>query len=165
MQSLRVVAREIEVRRASFHPDQICVRRVRQAPRDHRVDSAAYPEEAFRSAFAGAEGHISFIDVAGQQIGSERIGTRDDDARNAADVRSQPSRVERTNVLACRNEDLAAEMPALLLGGELILPVHARGTGGDHAFHEFEGIQRSAEAGLSVSNDGDKPVTAIVSFR
>ena len=70
-------------------------------------------------------GCVSFVHVAGQQRCSERIGARNDDARHAADVGSQPGCIERTNVLSGGNEDFAAEMPALLFGGELILPAPA----------------------------------------
>src|SRR4029453_18873474 len=100
-----------------FDPDQIGVWRVRQAARDHRIDSAADAEETFGGSFTGAEGGVSFVHVTGQQGGSERISARNDDARNAADVGSQPGRVERTNVLSGGNEDFAAKVPALLLGG------------------------------------------------
>src|SRR4029453_8807099 len=112
-----------------FDPDQIGVWRVRQAARDDRIDSAADAEETFGGAFTGAEGGVSFVHITGQQRGSERISARNDDARNAADVGSQPSRIERTDVLPRGNEDFAAEMPALLFGSELILPVHACSTG------------------------------------
>ena len=123
MQSFGVVPREVKVRGPGFDPDQIGVWRVGQAAGDHRIDSAANAEEAFGGAFTGAEGRVSFVHVAGQQRGSERIRARNDDARNAADVGSQPGCIERTNVLSGGNEDFAAEMPALLFGGELILPV------------------------------------------
>ena len=84
MQSFGVIAREVEVRRAGFHPDQIGVGSVGQTAGDHRIDSAANPEETFRGAFTGAEGRVSLIDVAGQQVGSECISASNDDARDAS---------------------------------------------------------------------------------
>ena len=52
----------------------------------------------------------------------------------------------------------AAEVSALLLGSELVFPVHACRTGLDHALHELEGVERAAETGLRVSDDGRQPV-------
>ena len=49
-------------------------------------------------------------------------------------------------------------MAALLLGGELVLEVHARGAGLDHRLHQLERVQRAAEAGLGVGDDRDEPV-------
>ncbi len=56
------------------------------------------------------------------------------------------------------DEDLAAEVAALLLARELILPVDAGGAGVDHALHELEGVERTTEAGLGVGDDRDHPV-------
>jgi hypothetical protein len=49
-------------------------------------------------------------------------------------------------------------MAALLLRGELVLPVHARRTRGDHALHELEGVEDAAEAGLGVGHYRRHPV-------
>ena len=71
-------------------------------------------------------------------------------------------------MLSGGNKHLAAKMPALLLRGELIFPVHAGGTGDDHLLHQLERIQRTSEAGLGVRHDRDdqlaRPV-AILSVR
>lgn len=56
------------------------------------------------------------------------------------------------------NQDLAAQVAALLFGSELVFPVNARGAGGDHGFHEFVGVQRATEAGFGVGDDRDQPV-------
>ena len=56
------------------------------------------------------------------------------------------------------DQHLAAEVAALLLRGELVLPVHARGAGLDHGLHQLVGVQRAAEAGLGVGHDRDQPV-------
>ena len=36
-------------------------------------------------------------------------------------------------------------------------------SGLDHLFHQLEGVERTAEAGLGVGNDGRKPVGAVLS--
>ena len=52
-----------------------------------------------------------------------------------------------------RDQHLAAHVAALLLAGELVLEVHARGAGFDHRLHQLEGVERAAEAGLGVGDD------------
>ena len=64
-------------------------------------------------------------------------------------------------MLRGRDEHLAAEVAALLLGGELVLEVHAGGAGLDHRLHQLEGVQRPAEAGLGVGDDRREPVGAV----
>ena len=63
-------------------------------------------------------------------------------------------------MLLGRDQDLAAEVAALLLRGELVLPVHAGGAGRDHRGHQLVGVERAAEAGLGVGHDRDQPVLA-----
>jgi hypothetical protein len=55
-------------------------------------------------------------------------------------------------------EHLAAQVAALLLAGELVLEVHARGAGLDHGLHQLVGVERAAEAGLGVGHDRREPV-------
>ncbi len=64
-------------------------------------------------------------------------------------------------MLAGGDQHLAAEVAALLLRGELVLPVHPRGTRGDHALHQFEGVEDASEAGLGVGHDGREPVRGL----
>ena len=68
-------------------------------------------------------------------------------------------------MLAGRDQHLAAEVPALLLRCQLVLPVHRGGAGGDHLLHQFEGVQRAAEAGLGISHDRHdqlaRPITVL----
>ena len=53
-------------------------------------------------------------------------------------------------------------MAALLHRGELIFEVHSGGAGADHRLHEFEGVEHTAEAGLSVSHDGREVVDVAI---
>ena len=61
-----------------------------------------------------------------------------------------------------RDEDLAAQVAALLLGRELVLEVHAGGARLDHGLHQLEGVERAAEAGLGVGDDRREPVDRVV---
>ncbi len=56
------------------------------------------------------------------------------------------------------DENLAAKVSTLLLGSELVLPVHAGSAGCDHRAHELVGVQWATKASLCVSNDGNQPV-------
>ncbi len=87
-----------------------------------------------------------------------RVGAGDDQRRHAGDVGGEPGRVERADVLAGRDQHLAAEVAALLLGGELVLPVHAGRAGGDHRGHQLVRVERATEAGLGVGDDRGQPV-------
>ena len=73
-------------------------------------------------------------------------------------VGRQPGRVQRLDVLAGRDEHLAAQVPALLLGRQLVFPVHAGRARGDHGLHQLEGVQHAAEPGLGVGHDRGQPV-------
>ena len=55
---------------------------------------------------------------------------------------------------------LAAEMAAFFLRAELVFEVHARRAGGDHRFHQFEDVERAAEAGFGVGDDRKIPMRA-----
>ena len=61
-------------------------------------------------------------------------------------------------------EHLSAQVAALLLGGELVLEVHARGPCLDERLHQLEGVQRAAEAGLGVREHGREPVGAVLTL-
>ena len=56
------------------------------------------------------------------------------------------------------NKHLATHVTALLFGSQLVLEVHAGGTGTQHPFHEFVDVQRAPEAGFGVSHDRDHPI-------
>ncbi len=68
-------------------------------------------------------------------------------------------------MLRRRDEHLPPEVAALLLAGELVLPVHPRRTGRDHRLHEFEGVERPAETRLGVGDDRGQPRARAVPAR
>ncbi len=56
-----------------------------------------------------------------------------------------------------RDQHLAAEMAALLFGGELVLVVDAGRACLDERLHDLEGVERAAEAGLGIGDDWREP--------
>jgi hypothetical protein len=92
---------------------------------------------------------------------AERVGARDENGRDAADVGGQPRCVEGTDEVLRGHEHLAAEVAALLLGAQLVLVVDAGGPSLDHRAHQLEGVERAAEAGLGVGEDRGEPVRAV----
>ena len=103
---------------------------------------------------------VAFIDVARQQ--TRRVGVGASDQHDVG-TSTRPRQGARplSVLMNClrRHEHLAAQVAALLLGGELVLEVHARGAGFDHRLHQLEGVERAAEAGLGVGDDRREPVT------
>ena len=134
------------------------MRRVGQAAGDRLVEAGVHAIETLIGAVAGAEIAVPGVDVRGEQVGGVRVGAGNDDRRDAEDVGGEPSRSQRANVLAGRDEHLATHVTALLLGCELILEVDAGGAGGDEALGELEHVERPAEARLAVGHDrGEAP--------
>ena len=84
--------------------------------------------------------------------------------RNSADVGGEPRRVEVADRRLGRDQHLAAEMAALLLGGELVLEMDAGGTRFDVRLHDLEAVQRSAEAGFGVGDDRHEPIAPGAAF-
>ena len=102
---------------------------------------------------AADERPIPLVDVRGEEVGAQRVGPRDQHGRDVQDVSGQASRHQRPDELAGGDQHLAAEVPALLLGRELIFEVHARCARLDHRGHQLEGVERAAETGLGVRDD------------
>ena len=84
--------------------------------------------------------------------------------RHVEHVGGEPRGDERADELARRHEHLAAEVAALLLGGELILEVDGRGAGLDVRLHDLERVERAAEARLGVGDDRREPVRLVVAL-
>ncbi len=59
---------------------------------------------------------------------------------------------------------LPPEMAALLLAGELVLEMNARGAGLDIGLHDLEAVERAAEAGLGIGDDRREPVALRAAF-
>ena len=117
-------------------------------------------EVALGRALAGDERVVALVDVAREERRAERVRARDEHRRDVADVGGQARGDERADELARRDEHLAAQVAALLLGGELVLEVDAGGARLDHRPHQLEGVERPAEAGLGVGDDRRQPVAA-----
>ena len=150
--------RFVQVGVSGLAPHQIRPRRVRQPARDRLVESRPHPEEALGRALAGHELVVPLVHVVRQQAGGVRVGARDEQGRNAGDVRRQARRDQLVDRLAGRREDLAPHVPALLERRQLILEVHAGGTRLDHRAHQLESVQHAAEAGFRVGHDRREPV-------
>ena len=84
--------------------------------------------------------------------------------RHVRDVGGQPARRQVGNRGPRWDEDFAAHVAALFLARELILEMHSGGAGFDHCFDQFEDIQRTAEAGFRISDDGQEPIDAGLAF-
>ena len=146
------------VGRRGLAPDEVRVRRVGEPARDRRVDPVADAEEALGRSLARAELAVELVDVARQERRGERVRAGDDQRRDVEHVGGEPGGDERPDELARRHEHLAAEVAALLLGGELVLEVDGRGAGLDVRLHDLERVQRAAEPGLGVGDDRREPV-------
>ncbi len=123
------------------------------------------PVEALGRALAGDELAVALVDVGGDQLGALGIGARHHDRGHAAHVGSEPRGVKVALMRRRRDQNLAAEVSALLLGCQLVLEVHAGRAGVDERLHDLEGVERPAEAGLRVGNDRREPVALGAAFR
>ena len=142
-----------EVGGRGLAPQHVGDRRVRRRPGDRRVDPLVDPVEALVGPLAGRERPVDLVDVGGEQRGGERVGAREEHGRHVEDVGGQPRRDQGPQELRGRDQDLAAEVPTLLLGRELVLEVDASRARLDHRAHHLEGVERPAEAGLRVGHD------------
>ena len=156
------LARLAEIGRRGLEPDQVAVRRIGERACDHGLEAVAHVEEALGRALAGDERGVGLVHVARQKPRRESVGAADHDCRDAADVGREPGGDERADVLGGRDEHLAAEVAAFLLGGELVLEVHAGRACLDERLHQLERVQRPAEAGLCVGDDRREPVGAVL---
>ena len=110
------------------------------------------PDKAFGGALAGNERASRSSTSVVISVAAWASVRATIEGRNAADVGGEPGG-DRVLIWAGRDQDLAAHVAALLLRGELVLEVDARGAGLDHRLHELEGVERAAEAGLGVGDD------------
>src|SRR5207249_2208463 len=98
---------------------------------DAGFDPVADLVEALGGALTGNKLPVPLVDVGSDQGCRLGVGARDDDGRGSGDVGGQAGRVQRADVLLAGDEDLAAEVAALLLRSELVLPVNAGRAGLD----------------------------------
>ena len=154
----------LDVGRRGLEPQQIGVGRVGEPARNRGEDPVVDAEESLGRALAGDEGAVCLVDVAGQQLRRQRVGAGNEQRRHVEDVGRQPRRDQRAHELRAGHEDLAPEMPALLLRRELILEVHRRGACLDERLHQLESVQRAAEPGFGVGDDRREPVDRVVAL-
>ncbi len=126
--------------------------------------SLAEAEEALRGALAGQPFAVALVDVGGDQLRALGVGTGDDQGRDPADVGGEAGRDEVADMRLGRDQNLAAEMAAFLLGGELVLEMDRRGARLDIGLHDLEAVQGPAEAGLGVGDDRHEPVALGAAF-
>ena len=151
-------ARLVEVGSPRLAPQDVGDRTVRLRTRDGRLDPVADAVEALLRPLAVGERAVAFVHVGGEERGGEGVGARHEDRRDVQDVGGQSRRGQRPEELRGRDQDLAAQVPALLLGGELVLEVDAGGAALDHRGHHLEGVERAAEARLGVGHDRQEEV-------
>ncbi len=164
MDRLGELACEFQIRLAGLAPHQVGVGCIGQATADRLVQAIAGLVEAFDGALTGGERLVVAVDVTGQQIRCFGIGARDQQGRHAQHVGGQARRVELLDRLTGRHQHLAAHVAALLHRGQLILEVHAGGTGLDHRLHQFEGIEHATETGFCIGHDRLQEVDVILAF-
>ena len=104
------------------------------------------------------EGAVALVDIRCDEPSAFRIRPGDDQGRHAADVGGQARRGEVALMRRGRDQDLAAEMPAFLLRGELILEMHPRRARLDIGLHDLEGVERAAKIRLRIRDDRGEPV-------
>ena len=150
----------VEIRVARLPPEQIGMLGEGDPALDAMVDagSVLQPEEALGRALAGEEFMVALVDVRGDQPRALGVGSGDQDGRDAADVGGETGGIEVADMRLCRDQDLAAEVAAFLLGRELVLEMNAGGAGLDIGLHDLEAVQWPAEAGLGVGDDRREPV-------
>ena len=154
----------VEVGVGGLPPQQVGIGRIGQAAGDGVLLAAAGADavEALRRAVVADEGPVALVHVAGEELRALGIRPAQQHGRHALDVGGEAGGVQGADVLADRHQHLAAEMAALLLGGQLVLEVHARGAGIDHRPHQLIGVERAAEAGLGVGHDRRHVVRRVV---
>src|SRR5215208_6988322 len=160
MDGIGELLRLLEVRLRSLTPHHVSVRRVGEAPRYGLIHPRIDPVEALHGPLAGQKLMVGRVHVTGDEAGRVGVGPRDNDGRNVHDVGREPGGDEVPDGLG-GNKDLAAHVPTLLLGGELVLEVDARGASFDHGLHQLEDVERAAETGLGISDYRGKPMDPV----
>eukprot|EP01133_Synstelium_polycarpum_P027063 gene27062-biopygen23214 len=148
-----------EIRLRRLAPDQVRVRRIGDRPGDAGVETVLDLIEAFRgpSGIIIDEWAVALVNIRGQKLCGFRIRAGDDQGRRSHDVGSKPRGIQVADMGSGRDQNLAAEMAALLFRCQLVLIMHTRSTGLDESLHDLEGIERAAEAGFRVRNDRCEP--------
>src|SRR5581483_12136909 len=99
------------------------IRGVGNAASNSGVDAAAYAEETFDGAVARQEFTVPRVDIASQQMRAVRVRTRQDERRNSHHIPREPRRYQLLDSFHGRNQDLAAQVAALLGRRQLVFIV------------------------------------------
>ena len=105
-----------EVRSGCFAPQHIRVGRVRQTPRDSRVNSAAVLIKTFGRALTVDEFTVMRIGIRKQKTSRVGIRARDENRRHAANVGGQPRRHKFLDEFPCGHDNFTAQVAAFLRG-------------------------------------------------
>ncbi len=143
----------IKIGFCGFAPQQIRIRRVRQAPGNCLLNTRSDPVETFSRAFAGTKRQIIGIDIRGQQIGCVGIGAGQNQRGYPGNIGRQARCDKFLYRFLGRYQHFTAHMAALLHRRQLIFKVYAGRPGTNHAVHEFIGIEHATEASFSVGNN------------
>src|SRR5690606_14461010 len=100
---------------------------------------------------------VALVDVRGEELRSLGIRTSDDQRRDTHDVGGKARGIEIADMRGGRDQDLAAEMAALLFRSQLVLEVDAGGACLDERLHDFERVERATETCFGVSDDRREP--------
>ena len=103
-----------QIRRGGFTPNQVRVRRIRQAAADRLFNAGMGAVEAFAGTFAGDEFAVVRVAVRGDQVRRVRIGTGNHQRRHAEHVSSQTRGNQLLNRFLSRNQHLTAHVSAFL---------------------------------------------------
>src|SRR5829696_8010297 len=150
-----------EVRLRGLAPHHVSVRRVGEATRNRLIQARIDAVEALHGSLTGQEVVIGRVHVAGNEACCVGVGPRDNDGRNAHDVGREPGGDQVPDGLGSGNQDLAAHVPALLLGGDLVLEVETRGAGFDHSLHQLEDVECATETALGVGDYRGEPIDPV----
>ena len=167
MDRLGEFARIVEIGVARLPPQHVGMRREGQPARDAMLEPGAVlqAEEPLGGALAGQEraGRARRCPTV-INLRALGVGPRNDQRRHPAHVGGEPRGVEVADVRLGRNEHLAAEMAALLLGRQLVLEMDRGDPRLDIGLHDFEAVQRPAEPGFGIGDDRNEPVALRAAF-
>ena len=149
---------ETNVWHAGFAPHQISVRSVGNATADGLLQTILDAIEAFLGALAGQEGLVVGIVIAGDQVGSLRIGTRQNNGGHAHHISRKTSCDQLLAGFLRRHQHLATHVTALLHSSQLVFKVNTGSPCGNHVLHQLEGIEHTAKTGFSIRHDGQEVV-------
>src|SRR5262249_18619425 len=146
-------------------PQHVYVGRIDQPARDSCVQASFISEEAIVGALAGEELNVADVTVSGEQFGAVGVCACYEHRGNAANVCRQTGGNQLLHKFLRGNQDLSAQVSALLGGGKLIFKVDSAGAGFDHGLHQLKGVQGATKSGFSVGHDRSEPVDAVLAFR